>query len=91
MNRGAAAIVAVGNELLYGETVDTNAAWLGRTLSARGIPVVRRFTVGDDEADIRDALAAAIAAAKLVLVTGGLGPTPDDRTKSAVAAHLAQG
>lgn len=85
---GAAAIVAVGNELLYGETVDTNAAWLGRALSARGIPVVRRFTVGDRDEDIRDALAAAMSVADLVLVTGGLGPTPDDRTKAAVAAHL---
>ncbi len=83
-----AAVVAVGNELLFGETVDTNAAWLGRTLTARGIEVVRRFTVGDVDADIRDALDAAVAAAELVLVTGGLGPTPDDRTKAAVAEHL---
>jgi nicotinamide-nucleotide amidase len=83
-----AAIVTVGNELLFGETVDTNAAWLGRTLSARGIEVVRRFTVGDVDADIRDALDAAMASADLVLVTGGLGPTPDDRTKAVVAEHF---
>jgi nicotinamide-nucleotide amidase len=83
-----AAIVTVGNELLYGETVDTNAAWLGRLLHRRGIRVDRRFTVGDVDEDIRDAVAAAMECAELVIVTGGLGPTPDDRTKAAVAAHL---
>jgi competence/damage-inducible protein CinA-like protein len=83
-----AAIVSVGNELLYGETVDTNAAWLGRALAARGIPVARRFTVGDDEPEIRAALARAMDQAGLVLVSGGLGPTSDDRTRSAAAAHF---
>lgn len=83
-----AAIVTIGNELLYGETVDTNAAWLGRRLAARGISVVRRFTVGDDEGDIDDALGLAMEAAELVILTGGLGPTPDDLTKAVVARHL---
>jgi competence/damage-inducible protein CinA-like protein len=83
-----AVIVSVGNELLYGETVDTNAAWLGRALAARGIPVARRFTVGDDEPEIRAALARATAQPGLVLVSGGLGPTSDDRTRSAAAAHF---
>jgi nicotinamide-nucleotide amidase len=83
-----AAIVTVGNELLFGQTVDTNAAWLGRELASRGIPVVRRYTVGDVDQDIREVLAEAVGIAELVVVTGGLGPTPDDRTKAAVAAHL---
>lgn len=83
-----AAVVTIGNELLYGETVDTNAAWLGRRLAARGITVVRRFTVGDDPNDIDDALGLALQAAELVILTGGLGPTPDDVTKSVVARHL---
>jgi nicotinamide-nucleotide amidase len=83
-----AAIVTIGNELLYGETVDTNAAWLGRRLAARGIRVVRRFTVGDDEDDIDDALGLAMGAADLVIMSGGLGPTPDDLTKAAVARRL---
>ena len=54
MTEGApsAAVVSVGNELLFGETVDTNAAWLGRELTTLGIPVVRRFTVGDVAEDI---------------------------------------
>lgn len=83
-----AAIISVGNELLYGETVDTNAAWLGRELSGWGIDVRRRFTVGDVEDDIDHALALALDAADLVIVTGGLGPTPDDLTKSVVARHF---
>lgn len=83
-----ASIVSVGNELLFGETVDTNAAWLGRTLSARGIRVVRGYTVGDVDEHIEDALRLAIDAAGLVIVTGGLGPTPDDRTKAVVARYL---
>lgn len=80
-----AAVVTVGNELLLGATVDTNAAWLGQVLAARGIPVVRRYTVADDEEEIIGAVAAAAAAAPLVVVTGGLGPTPDDLTRDAVA------
>lgn len=87
-SRLRAAIVSVGNELLYGETVDTNAAWLGRALSGWGIDVARRFTVGDVEDDIDHALALALDAADLVILTGGLGPTPDDLTKSVVARHF---
>jgi len=86
--RPSAAIVSVGNELLYGQTVDTNAAWLGRWLAGQGIRAARRFTVGDDAAEIADALRLALDAADLVIVTGGLGPTPDDLTKAAVAGHL---
>ncbi|MGY8779513.1 MAG: molybdopterin-binding protein, partial [Longimicrobiales bacterium] len=83
-----AAVVSVGNELLSGQTVDTNAAWLARALATRGIVVVRRYTVGDIESDISEALGAACAVAELVVVSGGLGPTPDDRTKAAVAERL---
>lgn len=83
-----AAIVTVGNELLYGQTTDTNASWLGRRLAERDVPVVRRFTVGDVEAHIREALGRALEVADLVLISGGLGPTPDDLTKAAVAKHF---
>jgi len=83
-----AALVTVGNELLYGETVDTNAAWLGRALTRLGIAVGRKFTVGDDPGQIQAAVRSAMDGADLVLVSGGLGPTPDDVTKEAVAALL---
>lgn len=86
--RIAAALVSVGDELLLGETVDTNAAWLGRELAAMGIPVVAGFTVPDDGEGIRKALTEAISLASLVVVTGGLGPTRDDLTLASVAEHL---
>lgn len=83
-----AAVVCVGDELLYGETVDTNSTWLGKALARLGLPVVRRWTVGDVPADIQDAVGDALDTADLVVVTGGLGPTRDDRTLDAVAALL---
>jgi nicotinamide-nucleotide amidase len=86
-----AALVTVGNELLYGETVDTNAAWLGRSLSRLGFVVRRTFTVSDDEDEIRAGVSAAMEGADLVVVSGGLGPTPDDLTKEAVAGLLGLG
>ena len=82
------AIVAVGEELLSGETTDTNGSWLGRKLALLGAPVVRRWVVGDDTAAIQDALSAALAVADLTIVTGGLGPTRDDLTRPAVADFL---
>ena len=84
----SAAVVSVGNELLFGETLDTNAAWLGRKLATLGISVVRGYTVGDVAEDVGWAVRDAIKVADLVLVTGGLGPTPDDLTKVAVADVL---
>lgn len=83
-----AAVVAVGDELLSGRTVDTNSAWLGRALAEAGVPVARRFTVGDRDEEIGWALGAALQAAELVVFTGGLGPTHDDRTLDAVAGQL---
>jgi len=79
-------LVTVGTELLLGFTVDTNSAELGRALAALGVRVVRRTTVSDDVAAIRDAVAAALRRTGAVITTGGLGPTADDITKSAVAA-----
>ena len=87
-DRLRAAIVTVGDELLSGETVDSNAAWLGRELASLGIPVTRRHTVGDEAQEIRHALEDALEVADLVLLTGGLGPTPDDITRDVVAAAL---
>lgn len=75
----------MGDELLSGETVDTNAAWLGRRLAVLGVPVGFRSTVGDDEAAIQSAVATAVSGADVVVVSGGLGPTHDDLTRSAVA------
>lgn len=78
-------IVAIGNELLLGFTVDTNAAELGQALAAIGVRVTRRTTVGDDPGGIRSAVAEALARTRAVLTTGGLGPTRDDVSKRVIA------
>lgn len=78
-------ILAIGDELLLGETVDTNAAWIAQRLAREGIATARKTTVGDDAAAIRDALTAALRRTRVVVCTGGLGPTRDDLTRDAVA------
>jgi nicotinamide-nucleotide amidase len=83
-----AALVSVGDELLLGETVDTNGSWLGRRLSDLGFLVIRRWVVGDSRREIQEGVGSALARAEVVLVTGGLGPTPDDLTLPAVSDLL---
>lgn len=80
------AVVAVGDELLLGDVVNTNAADLGRRLAAVGAPVVHASAVRDDVDEIVTALRRAVEDADLVVVCGGLGPTVDDLTRDAVAA-----
>ena len=81
-----AAVVAVGDELLLGDTVNTNASWLGGELARAGVQVVHSAMVGDDLPRLAVALRRALEDADLVLTTGGLGPTSDDVTRQAVAA-----
>jgi nicotinamide-nucleotide amidase len=83
-----ASIVSVGNEILSGQTVDTNAAYLGSKLLSIGIPVVSCYTVGDQIDLIVRGLDLAGQDADIVLVTGGLGPTGDDLTRQAFAEFL---
>jgi nicotinamide-nucleotide amidase len=83
-----AEIIAIGDELLYGQTLDTNSHWISTKLTEVGIKVVRRTTIGDAEADILHALAAAEQRADIILITGGLGPTRDDLTKTCLARYF---
>lgn len=83
-----AVLLTVGDELLIGQVVNTNAAWLGEHLDALGVDVVRTVTVGDEIEAITSELQRSFEAAELVIVTGGLGPTHDDVTKEAVAAFF---
>ncbi|MCY2926675.1 MAG: competence/damage-inducible protein A [Planctomycetota bacterium] len=78
-------ILSIGDELMSGNTVDTNAAYLSRELLAAGIEPALRQTVGDNRTVVADALRRAAAGADVVLVTGGLGPTADDITRHALA------
>jgi nicotinamide-nucleotide amidase len=83
-----AVLVTIGDELLSGERQDRNGPWMAAFLGGRGIPVREILAVGDGEDEIVEALARALLRAPLVLVTGGLGPTRDDRTREAVARLL---
>lgn len=79
-------VVTIGDELLLGFTVDTNAAHLARELAAAGIGVARRSTVGDSPGEIAMAVREALDRTGAVITTGGLGPTSDDLTKPSIAA-----
>lgn len=81
-----AEIIAVGSELLRGGRVETNSIFLSEWLAGRGIDVRFKSVVGDEIHDLGAAVSTAVARARVVLITGGLGPTVDDRTREAVAA-----
>jgi nicotinamide-nucleotide amidase len=83
-----ASIVSIGNEVLSGQTVDTNAAYLSQRLLSIGIPVVSSCTVSDDVDSIVRSFNLASVDADLVIATGGLGPTDDDLTRQALAKLL---
>jgi nicotinamide-nucleotide amidase len=78
-------IITIGDELLLGQTIDTNAAFLSRELANAGFRVTRRTTVGDNAENIADAVQDALSCSSVVICTGGLGPTQDDFTKPVVA------
>jgi nicotinamide-nucleotide amidase len=80
-----AEIIAIGSELLLGETVDTNSAYLARQLAAAGVNLFRKAVVGDNVERIASMVNEALARVDLVICTGGLGPTVDDMTREAVA------
>lgn len=80
-----AEILSVGTELLLGQIVDSNAAFLGRTLAALGIDLYYKSTVGDNEGRVIDTLQRARERADLIITSGGLGPTEDDLTKECIA------
>ena len=85
-NLKTAEIVTIGTEILLGDLVDTNTAWLSERLATLGVGIYRHTTVGDNRARIAAALEEAAARADLVITTGGLGPTSDDLTNECLAA-----
>jgi nicotinamide-nucleotide amidase len=84
----AASIITIGDELLIGQVIDTNSAWMARALNNIGIWLRRRVAVGDDRHDILKALEEEGRYAEVVLITGGLGPTADDITKPLLAEYF---
>lgn len=83
-----AEILCIGTELLLGDIVNTNAAYLSQKLASLGIAVYRQTVVGDNADRLKIALAEALSRADLVVTSGGLGPTYDDLTKETVAAYF---
>jgi nicotinamide-nucleotide amidase len=81
MNPIQATIITIGDELLIGQVIDTNSAFIAQALLKIGIPVNSRIAVGDKKADIINALDTASQKSKVIILTGGLGPTADDITK----------
>jgi nicotinamide-nucleotide amidase len=86
-----AEIITIGDEILIGQIVDTNSAWMAQKLNLAGIKVKQISSVSDDRQHILDALNEAKSRADLILITGGLGPTKDDITKNTLAEYFKTG
>lgn len=84
-------IITIGDELLIGQVVDTNSAWMGQVLGDEGFHVIHKVTVGDVEAHMLDAFDWAMKRSQIVLVTGGIGPTKDDITKKTLCKFFHTG
>ena len=81
MDQNSATIITIGDELLIGQVIDTNSAFIAQALNAIGVKVTSRIAVGDEQLAISNALDTAISQNQIVILTGGLGPTSDDITK----------
>jgi len=88
MRKVFAAIITIGDELLIGQVVDTNSAWMARNLNEHGIWLKQRVAVGDNRSDIVSALDQVSVNADIILITGGLGPTADDITKPVLCEYF---
>lgn len=88
MNNIYATLVTIGDELLIGQVIDTNSAWMAQQLNSIGVIVKRRISVGDNKADIWQALDDAAKDTSVILITGGLGPTADDITKPLLCEYF---
>lgn len=83
-----AEIITIGDEILIGQIVDTNSAWLSVEMNGIGIPVTRITSISDNEEEIIRALESSMQNADIILITGGLGPTSDDKTKPALCKYF---
>ncbi len=85
-----AAILTIGDELLLGDRIDTNGPWLSRELALRGMSTLERRVCGDGVQEIASAIRSMAEHVDLLLITGGLGPTEDDRTRAALAVAMGE-
>ena len=88
MKKTDAAIITIGDELLIGQTIDTNSAFIGQELNKIGIWVKRRIAVGDVKEEIENALTEQSRDNQVIIITGGLGPTGDDITKPVLCSYF---
>ncbi len=83
-----AEIITIGDEILYGQIVDTNSRWMSEQLSLAGVKTIRKTTVGDVREEILTVFKEAESRVDIILITGGLGPTKDDLTKALLAEYF---
>src|SRR5947209_7934602 len=83
-----AIILSIGDELVLGQTIDTNSAWLSQQLAAVGCGVLAHVTVPDNQEEIEVAIAHAHGNCDVLIISGGIGPTEDDLTRQALAAVM---
>jgi nicotinamide-nucleotide amidase len=88
MNPISASIITIGDELLIGQTIDTNSAFIGQELNKAGIWLRRRMAVGDVRQEILDSLEQQSRDNAMIIITGGLGPTADDITKPVLCEYF---
>ncbi|MDZ4752666.1 MAG: competence/damage-inducible protein A [Flavobacteriales bacterium] len=83
-----AEVIAIGDELLIGQVIDTNSAWIGQQLNTIGLDVLRAMSIRDRRDDIIESLDLALSRVDIILITGGLGPTKDDITKQTLCEYF---
>ena len=83
-----AEVITIGDEILYGQTLDTNTQWMGQRLNEIGVKIIRKVALGDQREEIVKGLDEASQRADIILITGGLGPTKDDITKKTLAEYF---
>ena len=88
MRHITAFIITIGDELLIGQVIDTNSAWIAQQLNKRGIWIGQKISVGDDREQVLQALEEAEKEADIIIITGGLGPTKDDLTKEILCNYF---
>ncbi|HNA41824.1 MAG TPA: molybdopterin-binding protein, partial [Saprospiraceae bacterium] len=81
-------IITIGDEILIGQVIDTNSAWMAGLLNEAGFAVREILSVADENEEIKDALQRSLSKSHVVLVTGGLGPTDDDLTMEALCGYF---
>jgi len=86
--KGTAEIISIGDELLIGQVVNTNASWMAEQLSLAGIKLNRITAIADEVDALHQALDEAIERSEFIFLTGGLGPTADDLTKPALCSYF---